>query len=178
MGIVALADAKARLQITTSQEDADLSAFIEAIATPVELHLKTIIDPRTIEEDLDLCGRPRFWLTNTPVISLTSAVSLDGSVTYDVTRWKVAPSGLVRVVSGGAPTGTVTLTYRAGLAVIPGNIREGALVILQHVWETQRRPGGLLSGVVGVEEIRRSLSSFTIPAKAREWLGEPRMLVR
>jgi hypothetical protein len=175
--IVSLDDAKARLNLTTSRDDVELMMFIEAIAAPVEKFLYEIVDQRDFSEDLELCGQRRFWLTNTPVISLVSAVSLDGSRTYDVASLRVNSNGRVRVVTGPAPHGVITFTYTAGYAVVPPNVREGALVILQHVWETQRGPGGVLSGVVGAEELRKTLSAFTVPAKAREWLGEPSTLM-
>jgi hypothetical protein len=176
VAIVELDDALNRLNI--DDDDGELQDFIDALAVPVENHLHEIIVPRAVDEDLELCGRPKFWLTNNPVISLTSLVSIDGAVTYPAGNFKVRPSGLVRVVTGPRPSGVVTATYQAGYATIPPNIREGALVILQHLWETQRGAGGIMAGVVGPEEIRRVLSTFTIPAKAREWLGDPTTLAR
>lgn len=180
MAIVTLEAAKDRLKIDQSDTDDDskIQDFIDALAVPVENHLHEIIVPRAVDEDLDLWGQARFWLTNSPVLSLTSIVSLDGAMTWTPSNFKVRPSGMVRVVTGPRPSGVVTVTYQAGYSVVPPNIREGALVILQHLWETQRGAGGVMAGVVGPEEIRRVLSSFTIPAKAREWLGEPSTLAR
>lgn len=174
MPIVDLDDAKDRLDITWDNDDAEIQMFIDAIGAPdgpIENHMNQIIVEREVDEELDLCGRARFWLTNRPVVSLTSLISLDGTITWDVSNFKVRSSGLVRVITGLRPVGCVTATYQAGFATIPANIREGALVILEHLWETQRGAAGIGGGVIGPEEIRRVLSTFTIPNKAIEWLG-------
>jgi hypothetical protein len=170
--IVSLEDAKARLNITTDSDDLELMSFIEAIAAPVENYLHEVVSPRECTEDLELCGERKFWLTNRPVMSLTNAVSIEGR-TWDVSNLRVTSGGQVRVVTGPRLHGVVTFTYQAGYDVVPPNYREGALVILQHVWETQRGPGGVRTGVIGAEELRKTLSAFTVPAKAREWLGDP-----
>lgn len=179
--IVTLDQAKQQLNIDADDttNDAELSDYIDALAGPVEAYLHEVIVPRQFEEDLELCGHWKFWLNNSPVISLSSLASLDGVVTWDVTNFKVRSSGLVRVITGPNPNGVVTATYQAGYASIPDNIQQGALVMLQHVWETQRGAGGVVSGVVGDEEIHgRALFPFTIPNKAKEWFGDPTTLAR
>jgi hypothetical protein len=82
---------------------------------------------------------------------------------------------------GGIPvTGLVEATSIAGYQQVPGRYRRGALVMLQHVWETQRGPsaGQGMGGVIGPEEhFRQPGEFFTIPAKCKEWLGPPRPVV-
>ena len=108
------------------------------------------------------------------MISLTSVASWDGSVTWDVTQMRARPSGLVRVMAGPPVTGLVDVTYNAGLNAIPARYKRGALVVLQHVWETQRGQASVMSGVTGPEEFRQPREFYTIPGKAKEWLGPPR----
>jgi hypothetical protein len=73
--------------------------------------------------------------------------------------------------------GLVDVTYQAGYAAIPERYKQGALIILQHVWETQRGVGNVRAGVVGPEDTYDRRQEFTIPKRAIEWLGPARPLV-
>ncbi|MGW4876543.1 head-tail connector protein [Streptomyces sp. NPDC004262] len=180
MSIVTLAEAKKQLRIAEddTSDDDELQGYVDAITGVVEDHKKEIIEPREIREDLDLCGRRRFRLWKVPVISLVSIATFDGSVTWDVANMRPDPeTGLVRVLSGTPPSGGVEVVYQAGYTTIPDRYKRGALVILQHTWETQRGKGGpVRGGVIGPEEIH-SKFFFSIPRKALEWLGAPRPVV-
>jgi hypothetical protein len=185
--IVSLSDAKGQLNIDLADhsDDDELLGFIAATTGAVEQYKHETIVRRTITDEIDLCGHGRFggarrfrlW-TDPPVISLTSVVSWDGTITWDVTTMRVSPAGVVRVMAGIPVTGLVDVTYVAGMQVIPANYRQGALVILQHLWETQRGQGTVMSGVIGQEEhFRQPGEFFSIPAKAKELLGPPRPVV-
>jgi hypothetical protein len=81
-------------------------------------------------------------------------------------------------MAGGPLTGEIVATYTAGRNPVPYKYKQGALVILQHAWESQRGQGTVMSGVIGAEELRREPGTwFTIPNKALEWLGPPRPVV-
>jgi hypothetical protein len=183
--IVSLADAKAQLNMdpADASEDDELRGFIAATTGAVELYKHEVIARRTITDEIDLCrygyrGARKFRLWSAPVISLISVVSWDGSITWDVTQMRASESGLVRVMAGPPVTGLVDVAYLAGYQVIPDNYRQGALVVLQHAWESQRGGGTVSSGVIGPEEVRvRTVSAFTIPNKGKEYLGPPRPVV-
>lgn len=179
MSIITLDDAKAQLGIAASNtgDDAELQGYVDAITGVVEQHLHEVVERRTVTDELELCGRRSFRLWSAPVISLTSLASLDGATAWDVDDLHVSPSGLVRVMSGSAPYGWVRATYEAGYEVVPDRYVRGALVILQHVWETQRGTMGPPVGVIGHEEAYDPRYSFSIPRKALEWLGCGRPLI-
>jgi hypothetical protein len=87
-------------------------------------------------------------------------------------------SGLVRVMGGIPVTGAVEVTYIAGYQQIPARYKRGALVMLAHVWESQRGQLTAMSGVMGPEEhFRQPGEWFTVPAKVKEWCGPPRPMV-
>jgi hypothetical protein len=188
--MVSLADAKGQLNmdVTDHRFDDELRDFIAAATGAAEQYKHETIVRRAVTDELDLGSygysysygygyafRQRFRLRSAPVISLTSVTSWDGTTTWDVTQMRVSPTGLVRVMGGIPVTGLVDVLYIAGLAVIPANYKRGALVILAHLWETQRGPGTAASGVIGSEEHWRQPGEFfSVPDKAKELLGPPR----
>jgi hypothetical protein len=184
--MVSLADAKKALGMDPADHTFDdlLREYLAGVTGAVEDYKHEVIVRRTVTDELDLCGSGwygsarRFRLWSAPVISLTSVTSWDGAVTWDVTQMRVSPSGVVRVMAGPPVTGLVDVIYIAGLLQIPARYKRGALVVLQHVWETQRGQLTAMSGVMGPEEhFRQPGEFFTVPAKAKEWLGLPRPVV-
>ncbi len=178
--IVSLADAKDQLNIdqADTSDDDELQAFILGITATVEDYKHEIIVRRVFTDEMELVRARRFMVWSAPVISLTSVQLWDGSVTWDTANMRASKSGLVRVVNGPLITGLVDVAYLAGYQVVPANYRRGALVILEHVWETQRGAGTMMSGVIGPEERFRQPGEFcTIPNKSKELLGPPRPVV-
>jgi hypothetical protein len=188
--MVSLADAKAQLSIDPADHDTDdlLRDYIAAATGAAELYKHEVIVRRAVVDTLDLSSqagygygygsglrRQKFWLRSAPVISLTSVISWDGAVTWDVTQMRASPSGLVRVMGGMPVTGLADITHLAGLQQIPAHYKRGALIIVAHLWETQRGQLTAMSGVMGPEEhFRQSGEFFSVPAKAKELLGPPR----
>lgn len=189
MSIVTLADAKAQLQIeaTDTTQDAVIQAYCDGITAVIEEYKHEVIEQRTITEDVDFCGSRyplgarRFRLWSVPVISITSATSVPAGTTWDVSNLRLTgSSGLVRVLAGPPLQGLVEFVLEAGYATVPENYKRGALVALQHNWETRRGVGSAPhSSVVGMEEERHydPRYSYSIPRKALEWLGAPRPVV-
>jgi hypothetical protein len=188
--VLSLQDAKGQLNMDPASHtfDDELQDFIAATIGAAEAYKHEVIVRRTVTDTLDLSSqggygygwgyglrRQKFWLRSAPVISLTSVVAWDSSVTWDVTQMRATPAGLVRVMAGMPVTGLANVTYLAGLQQVPPNYRRGMLVILQHLWETQRGPGTAASGVIGSEEHWRQPGEFfSVPDKAKELLGPPR----
>jgi hypothetical protein len=179
--IVSLADAKAQLNIDAADtgDDDELRNYIIALTGVVEQHLHEVVVPRQFTDDPQPMFRARrFRVWNAPLLSLVSVATWDGSQTWDVTQMHPSPSGLVKVMAGPPLTGEIVPVYMAGRNPIPPKYKQGGLVILQHVWESQRGQGGVMSGVIGEEEYRREPGTwFTIPNKALEYLGPPRPVV-
>lgn len=182
MSIVTLEEAKTQLQILPSDtsRDDEVQAYCDGITAVVEDYMHEVIEQRTISEDVDTFHRfgRRFRLWSVPVISLTSVTSLvSEGLTWDVSAMRLDPSGLVRVMSGPPIRGPVEVVYEAGYVDVPVHYKRGALVILQHNWETRRGVGAVRSAVVGAEEMHNPHWMYSIPRKALEWLGSPRVVV-
>lgn len=175
MAIVTLADAKAQLNIpaTDTSEDVELLGFIDAATAAVEEQLGQVVEPRPVVDQLDFAGSvTAFMLRSVPVISLTSLVSLDGTQTWNVSPSVMhvdSASGLVTVLSGAPVTGSVLATYQAGATAVAANVRLAGLIIIQHLWETQRGTMGVQLG--GDMETYTAGRGFAIPRRAIELLG-------
>jgi hypothetical protein len=108
-------------------------------------------------------------LRNVPVLSLTSVVSADGATIWNTSDLQVdGETGLVTVTAGPAFTGTVDVTYQAGDVVIREDYRLAGLIIVQHLWETQRGTMGVQLG--GDNEPYMPGRGFAIPRRALELL--------
>jgi hypothetical protein len=182
MAIVTLEQAKLQLNIDPgdTSEDAELQAYCDALTPAIEDYKREVIVLRDVTEDLELCGRYRFRLWSAPVVSLTSLIDVVTGTVWDVTTMRAHSSGVVRVLPGSqAPRGLCEATYKAGYAHVPPNYTRGALVVLQHTWETQRGVGDVGGGVMDSAEERRydPRYFFTFPRRALEWLGAPRPVV-
>jgi hypothetical protein len=176
--IVSLADAKQFLGIdpADTSEDDELRAWLAGTTETVERVKNEVIARRqfTFTDWNPHANRLRLW--KVPIISVDSLASADGMRTWDVTSdVRTNPeTGLVRLLRGSSLRGDITATYTAGYQVVPYHIMQGALVLLQHVWETQRGPAVIGGGVIGPEEAGDYKQMFMLPRKVREWLGEPR----
>lgn len=176
MGVVSLADVKKQLGIAADDTsgDAELQGYIDAATTPIEDQLGQAVEQRTFTDRLTLPsgGVRHFLLETVPVVSLTSVVSVDGTTTWDVSSLDAdGPSGEVTVVSGPLVCGQVDATYVAGLSTVQPNVRLAGLIIIQHLWETQRGAMGVQLG--GENEPWIPGRGFAIPRRALELLGPP-----
>jgi hypothetical protein len=173
--IVSLADAKAHLNMTGTSEDEEIQAWLAAITPIVEQRVGAVI-PRTHTEQ-HTAGRS-LWLRNPPVISLTSVAPLftTGGTTYLPADLIVSTSGRVRRGDGSAFTGgPYTVTYLAGRRVIPANITQAVLVILKHLWETQRGASRLPLQSEDDTQLVPGFG-FAVPNRAMELLEPDRLL--
>lgn len=143
--IVSLADAKAHLNLpaASTANDDELRGFVEACTLVVEQISGQAIVRRTVVERRSFPhGSHRFALQRTPVISLTSITDLNGFLSWSPTDFDVDPdTGIVTALlsAGGRPVaGLVQVTYLAGYQIIPATFTRAALMILRHLWESQR----------------------------------------
>ncbi|MFF9310083.1 head-tail connector protein [Streptomyces sp. NPDC014748] len=172
MAIVSLDDAKRQLNIDVddTSQDAELQRYIDAVTAPLERELGRVVEPRTVSEHITI---PRavtsFLLGAVPVLSLTSLAALDGSRTWSVAAGDVhvdAESGRVTSLTGASFTGDLIALYQAGMVPVPANVQLSGLIIIQHLWETQRgRAGAVLGGESPVP------AGYAIPNRAAELLG-------
>lgn len=139
--IVSLRDTKTHLNmsLTTTTNDEELRGFVSAATDAVEF----LIGPVVVRTYTEVIEGPRRVLTlaHTPVVSVTTiAPVVTGGTTYLASDVDVdTNTGVVRLLAGGTFSGGPwRVTYKAGRTVIQGNIRLATLIIVQHMWRTQR----------------------------------------
>jgi len=163
----------AKRQLNISQDDTslddELQLYVDAVGAAVEKARGETIDRRTIVAEEVAARRSSFLLASVPIVSITSTVSVDGSQVWDPSDLRVdASSGMVTVASGPAVSGAVLVTYTAGYDPVPAHYQLAALIILQHLWETQR---GVMGVSLGGDGEPVMMPGFAIPRRALELLG-------
>lgn len=170
-GIVSLRDAKTQLNIDEgdTDDDEEIEGFIRSITEPCERIVGSLVR-RTVTEKHR--GGYALALGRAPVLSLTSVVAIQtGGVGQAVADLDLdGPTGVVQRLDGGRMCGPLRVTYVAGRTAIPPNVRQAALLILQHMWETQRGARGDVR-LGGSGEVFDPRFGFSIPRRAQELLG-------
>ena len=170
--IVSLAEAKAQLNIRGSSDDAEIRGYIAA-TTPI---IEGYVGPTVIREYTDSFVCESVLLRAKPTIEIVEIKHSDGSL-LDLSDVSFDSFGQV-FVSGVPLSGTYSVSYTAGFAEIPANRTRAALIIIQHMWETQRpadprRPAMAMSDEFNPQDAVGRY--FSIPRRAIELL-EPDML--
>lgn len=171
MPLVSLFQVKEQLNIAVSDtsHDVELQSYVDAATFPVEEACGRVVEQRTVMDELAVRGGS-FLLRSVPVVSLTSVVAVDGSQNWDVSQLHVdSRSGEVTVLSGPIFCGRILATYVAGESEVLPNVQLAALIIVQHLWETQRGTMGVQLG--GDNENYVVGRGFAVPRRAIELLG-------
>jgi hypothetical protein len=121
-------------------------------------------------------GNDTIILDNTPVQSVTSVTEY--GVTLTASQYAFRSNGVMTRLWGPYTAGqwgrgrdSVTVTYVTGYTEVPAPVRHAALLLLQHLWETQLGSAPLLRPSAE-EEYMPNLrgTSFTMPRRVMELL--------
>lgn len=139
--LVSLATAKEALNIplTNTDNDEEIRRVLATASSQVEKITGPVLR-RDYVEVLD-GGGFALVLKHPPVLTLTSITGLGlAPGGYLSTDWRLYPdSGVVRLVSGGCfASGALTVSYTAGRVSVPYDLQDACLIILDHLWQTQR----------------------------------------
>lgn len=143
MSVLDLNAAKRHLNITDEKSDTDLQAMIDAAEQVLAERVGPLVST-TKTDRVNISGGYSFTLRTTPVISLTSATSIYGSSTADVSQLHVSPSGVVTWGDGISRFywGDYDVVYQAGYATVPPAILFAIKEQLRHMWSSRRGPAG------------------------------------
>lgn len=175
--VISLAEMKLHLNMTDTVSDAELAVFISAASEVVEDYVGVVVQ-RSVTDTFD-GGRAAVLLTRRPVVSVTSVT--DSGTVLPASGYKASASGVLSRVAGQSTTPfqagaqSLQVVYTAGQAAdtasAPRRVKMAALIIAQHLWETQR-PAGQGSFSKGSDDFDPRYS-YSIPRRALEMLGEP-----
>lgn len=175
--LVTLDDVKNHLDITRDTEDAELMDYLEAATTVVEQYIGPVL-PREYTERHP--AGDRLILFHPPVLSLTSVEPwLTNGSAYPVGDLMLdGPAGIVYRKDGyGFIGGPFKVTYTAGLATISQNIRLATLIIIGHMWKTQRPRPPRFPIRDESQDTPPAGMSYAVPNRALELLGRRRVVV-
>ncbi len=171
-GIISLADAKVQLKVSTASDE-EIAGYLRAVTVICERHVGAIVRvPYTEKHD----GGYAIALNRRPILSIASVVGVAWGVTQNVADLDPdLESGTFERLDGLYMPGPVRVTYVAGRAEVPPNVRTAALIILKHLWQT--RLGGPVQTATVEEQMPRVYgtqvpSGFAIPNRAIELLGQ------
>lgn len=167
--LVTLAEAKAHLDKTSNADDAELIGFVEAATAVVEDYVGPMSVKTFVKREP---SRVVLLLDHTPVVSLVSVAPwLATGTTYNVADLVFDPvTGVVERRDGcGFTGGPFKVTYTAGRVAVPPNVRLAALVIIAHMWETQRGRLPRLPNSSEMAPVPIGLS-YAVPRRALELL--------
>jgi len=175
-GIISLAEGKNHLNIPASKTDDDeeVADFIRGTTSVVERHVGAVAR-RTRSQTFD-GGVLALSLAYSPVLSITS-VTESGTLVAASGYSVDGPSGVLRRISGTTPIcwlpgiANVAVVFVVGRAIIEPNWTQAAKIILGHMWETQRNTSGRRPQLNDGQPV--SPSTYTVPYRALELLGEP-----
>lgn len=141
MAALTLSEVKTHLNLTTTTQDGELTAFIARSEAAVAARCGPI-EP-TVTSQRVRGGRPLLSVDVTPIVSLTSVTPVGGSA-LDVSLMVVDESaGVIEHESGGSfGSRWYDVVYVAGRTDVPEDLRLGVLELVRHLWDTQRAPSG------------------------------------
>lgn len=178
--VITLAEAKDQLNIPrdNTASDAELAGYVAGASRACERYVGAVVH-RTVVERFD-GGRAQVLLTTLPVVEATEVK--DTGAVVEAGGYTVAKSGVLSRVAGPSlmpflpGVQTVEVTYTAGqvatlaeVAEALPHVRLAALIILQHMWETQRPAARGPFDQQGDDFDPRY--AYSIPRRAQELLG-------
>lgn len=173
--LVTLAETKLHLNIPTADttNDAELELYINAVTVIVEKRTGPVVN-RDVTETVP--GGSTLFLSSPPAVSLTAVAGAHGDTTSytEADLYLDGPAGVVYPAYGSANFGPthVTVTYVAGRgATAPSAIKLAALIVLKHLWETQRGASLLPVQGFGDEAATTFGLGFALPNRALELLA-------
>jgi|SRR6266536_2928749 len=142
--LFSLADAKSILNVSATANDAKLRSLIESATAAVEFLVGSVVR-RSVSERYETYGADTIVLRSAPVISVSSITRIYiGGPTYTVSDLDVdTDTGIIQNVNGRGFYGPLRLAYVAGRTTLPAAIRDGARLILKHLWDVQNGLTGL-----------------------------------
>ena len=163
--IVSLAQAKTFMNMSSSANDEQLAQFITAASTMWNRKVGPVAGSPSFDEWYD-GGNPTITLRQTPVVTVTSVVeawttsfvrtltqqapdSGSGSAydySIDLTSGLLTRRAMGFAVSFAGGLKNIHVVYTAGYSTTPPDIQHAILLLVAHLWETQRGrmivPGG------------------------------------
>lgn len=167
MSAVSLADLKAFLNKTDSNDDDELVAMLDRAEAILAVRVGPL-SPITFTEVYS--GPGPIVLRRYPVISVTAVTDVGNAVTDS---YLDVDSGVLYGSFSRWPAMSVAVTYVAGRDILPADLEAAVLELVRHLWTSQRGGGSLRPSFPGDEAPQQQTGSgYLLPYRV-ESLIEP-----
>lgn len=166
--LVSLAEAREHLNLTETTRDFQVAGFIQVASGLAEKYTGRIWRRQTLTTTRD--GGLDLVRLNPPVLSVTTVVEDGSSLSADSYVLDAGRGWLYRAGSSRwsslAPQ-NVVVTYVAGPTdgLVPEFVRQGVLLQVQHLWETQR---GVAAPRRGADTEWSPTLGYSVPRRVQE----------
>ena len=192
--LVSLEELRDALRMSSNDTtfDARLLRLLDAITPAIE-HITGPILQRVYQDETYDGGSVFISVRHRPIVQVTSVTEFRGPIPYVLTQvptpdlgsiysYMFEPAGRIvrRTVGGGMtpfPAGpdSVWITYTAGQATVPPNVREAAVRMVKLNWQPEELGGGRAFGGGGSSYVDDNLPTgppigFAVPGSVRELL--------
>ena len=165
---------------SASANENEVRRFMDAANDLAETYVGQVLGRRTFTNELYDGGTEFIRIRNPKAISITSVyengVSVPSSnyvLDYTGQRlYRIGSGTLYATNSYGYWTqgmNNIQITYVAGYVNPPMSAKQGVLVIIKHLWETQRGAMNVMGRVLGGDEMY-STPTYSLPRRAMELL--------
>ena len=183
--VVTLAQTKTFLNISNTVSDGELPFFMSA-ATTMWANRGGPVGSETHDEWYD-GGEQSIVTRATPIISVQAVTVSLGAITYTLQEHATGTSGYAWSYTVDKATGTfirraagvavpfeygrrnVNIQYTSGYATVPDDVQLAVLLLVRHMWATQRGVG-VRPSMGGLDDQPRE-SSFVWPNRVEEILA-------
>ena len=183
--VVSVSQAKEFLNITNTTSDSELQLFVTA-ASEMWANRGGPVGSQTFDEWYD-GGEPMVVVRSTPIITVTSVTVSLGAFTYTLQEHATGTSGYAWAYTVDKRTGTfirrsagvaipfengyrnVHIQYTSGYGTVPSDVQLAVLLLIKHMWTTQRGIGKR-PAMGGMEDDVRS-ATYVWPNKVEEILA-------
>jgi hypothetical protein len=163
-----------------SANENEIRRFIDAATDLAETYVGQVLGRRTYTNELYDGGGEFIRIRNPKAISITSVT--ENGATVSASNYVLDYTGqrLYRIGSGTlyatnsygywtAGMNNVSITYVAGYVNPPMSAKQGVLVTIKHLWESQRGAMNVMGRVLGGDELY-STPTYSLPRRAMELL--------
>ena len=165
---------------SASANENEVRRFMDAATDLAETYVGQVLGRRTFTNELYDGGTEFIRIRNPKAISITSVYENGTSVpssnyVLDYTGqrlYRIGSGTLYATNSYGYWTqgmNNIQITYVAGYVNPPMSAKQGVLVIIKHLWETQRGAMNVMGRVLGGDEMY-STPTYSLPRRAMELL--------
>jgi hypothetical protein len=138
MSVLALADARAYLNIAGSDRDAELTSTIAAAEAVIAKWCGPLASTATTARVSAAGGA--LILPTSPAVSLTSVTPVGGTALTLSDLYLDTAAAVVTYNSGSFASGTYDVVYQAGRSTCPDDLLMAVQELVRHLWSTRRGP--------------------------------------